>query len=295
MAHCVMRRILDHPLTQLALLLLSAFVLALAGAQALYGLLGAVPDPERLRPATAFPAIALEVLVALAVIVIAWRLVERRPPAELGFPAGHAAANLAAGLGLGAALMSAVIGIMAIAGWYAVTAASVAPASLAVMTLVWCGVAFTEEWLARGVILRLTEKAAGSWVGLAVSSILFGLAHLANPGAGLVSTAGIVVAGGLLGAAYLLTRSLWFPIGIHLTWNLFQGTVYGVPVSGWAIEQTPLLRGEVAGPRLWTGGAFGPEAGLVGVLVAAAACLVLLVMAVRRGDIQPMRRRRAAS
>jgi uncharacterized protein len=283
-----MRRVLNHPLTQLAMLLISAFVLVLVGVRALWAIFG-MPDPNRLDPGSALPAITLELMVALAVIVIAWRLVERRPLAELGFPARYTARNLLGGLALGAALMSAVIGFMAIAGWYEATDASLAPPSLVAMTFIWFCVAFTEEWLARGVILRLTEKAAGSWIALAVSAILFGLAHLANPNAGPLSTAGIVMAGVLLGAAYILTRSLWFPIGIHLTWNMFQGTVFGVPVSGYAIEQTPLLRGEVAGPQVWTGGAFGPEAGLVGILLPTVAGLVILAMAVRRGNIRPMR------
>jgi membrane protease YdiL (CAAX protease family) len=285
-----MRRVLNHPLTQLAMLLISAFVLVLVGVRALWAIFG-VPDPNRLDAGSALPAIALELMVALAVLGIAWRVVERRPPAELGFPARYTGRNLLGGLALGAALMSAVIGFMAVAGWYEVTEASLAPFSLMAMTFIWCGVAFTEEWFARGVILRLTERAAGSWIALAVSSTVFGLAHLANPNAGLLSTAGIVTAGVLLGAAYLLTRSLWFPIGIHVTWNMFQGTVFGVPVSGYAIEQTPLLRGEIAGPRLWTGGAFGPEAGLIGITLPTVAGLVILVMAVRRGNIHPMRRR----
>jgi hypothetical protein len=94
-----------------------------------------------------------------------------------------------------------------------------------------------------------------------ISSAIFGGLHLGNPNAIWVGAAGIFLAGVFLAYGYLRTRQLWLPIGLHIGWNFFEGVVFGFPVSG--SESYALIRTSVDGPMLWTGGLFGPEAGLV--------------------------------
>ena len=72
---------------------------------------------------------------------------------------------------------------------------------------------------------------------------------------------GVTLAGLFMAYAYLRTRQLWLPIGIHIGWNFFEGPLLGFPVSG--IGTFQLVRNQIAGPTLFTGGSFGPEAGLV--------------------------------
>jgi membrane protease YdiL (CAAX protease family) len=94
--------------------------------------------------------------------------------------------------------------------------------------------------------------------------LLFALAHLANPGSSPVAVLGLFFAGLLLAAGYLATSRLWLPIGLHLSWNFCQGPVFGFPVSGFAAPS--LLAVEPVGPEALTGGPFGPEASLIGIL-----------------------------
>ena len=91
----------------------------------------------------------------------------------------------------------------------------------------------SEELLFRGILFRWIEEFGGSWAALIVTSVLFGAAHLVNPNATYIAAVGIAVeAGVMLGAAYMLTRSLWFPMGIHAAWNFTQGEIFDIPVSG---------------------------------------------------------------
>ena len=100
-----------------------------------------------------------------------------------------------------------------------------------------------------------------AWI---VTSILFGLIHAANPGATVGTTLKITLAGVFLALPFLLTGELALSIGVHIAWNFFQGNVFGFPVSGLTFFRTTIFNTVQGGPDLWTGGGFGPEAGLLG-------------------------------
>jgi len=132
-------------------------------------------------------------------------------------------------------------------------------------------VGWQEELVARGYWLQnleegLTRSGTGSsgrglaWAVL-ISSLLFSLAHYGNPAFSWAALLGLLGSGYFLAYAYIRRRNLWLPIGLHIGWNFFEGTVFGFQVSG--TESYRLILQSVRGPTLWTGGAFGPEAGLV--------------------------------
>ena len=122
-------------------------------------------------------------------------------------------------------------------------------------------VGWNEELLSRGYHLQTIASGLNLFWGVIISSGIFGLLHLANPGANWNSTLGIFLAGIFFAYGYIRTKQLWLPMGMHLGWNFFEGVVFGFPVSG--LDIYPLTRIQVQGPELWTGGAFGPEAGLI--------------------------------
>jgi len=160
----------------------------------------------------------------------------------------------------------------------------------AVSLVILIGGAIQEELVFRGMIFRKLERSFGSWIALAVSAILFGLIHMANPDATLVSTIALVVSAGVLFAAiYLLTRSLWWTIGVHLGWNFFEGPVFGSQVSGHVMPG--FFSSVITGPVAWAGGGFGPEAGLASILIVGSVGFFLCLRAARQHRMLPHNRR----
>ncbi|MBC7878033.1 MAG: CPBP family intramembrane metalloprotease [Anaerolineales bacterium] len=127
--------------------------------------------------------------------------------------------------------------------------------------IVFIFVGFNEELLSRGYHLQTLASGINMFWGVLISSSLFGIAHLGNPNATWVSAVGIFFAGVFLAYGYIRTGQLWLSIGLHIGWNFFEGVIFGFPVSGLDIYR--LVRHQVNGPEIWTGGAFGPEAGLI--------------------------------
>ncbi len=191
-------------------------------------------------------------------------------------------ADLGFGLLLGAFLMSSVFVAEWLSGWISITnffytGLPETPFAVAIWQPIalFIVVGINEELLSRGYQLRnLAEGFATPHLGrngavlLAwlFSSTLFGLLHIFNPNSTWVSTTVLILAGGCLGLGFVLTGRLGIPIGLHITWNFFQGNVYGFPVSGNVLSHATLMQIQQHGPTRWTGGSFGPEAGFIGLL-----------------------------
>jgi membrane protease YdiL (CAAX protease family) len=272
----IWRQVIDFPLIAMVIA-----IVAFAAALALSLYLGKfVPPIGRVAVAAIHAVITIAFLLAAYVLVIA-RL-GARPRSD--FPLAPAARETAAGLGIGFALMAASVGVAALLGVYRIVGAG--DASRLAMALIATAImpAFTEELLFRGILFRWIEEFGGSWLALVVTSALFGLAHIFNPNATWFSSFAIAVeAGLLLGAAYMLTRSLWLPMGLHAGWNFTQGEIFDVPVSG--IDEHGLVQAQLSGPELLSGGAFGLEASVIALVIATAAGTWMMVRAVRKGKL----------
>jgi CAAX protease family protein len=243
--------------------------------------------------AAANPVLGILAGLAMAVLAItAYRLcarwLDRRRPDELA--RAGAAGKVGRGLLIGVAACAATVGLIALTGGYQVLGSGSLGGAIGLFGLT-VGVATTEELLFRGVLLRIVEGWLGTWGALVVTGLLFGALHLVNPDASVVGALAIAIEAGLmLGAAYVATRSLWLPIGLHLGWNAMLGGVFAATVSG--SESTPgLLRSALTGPDVLTGGAFGPEASVVAVLVCAVPAVLFLRRARSRGLIVPRKPR----
>jgi membrane protease YdiL (CAAX protease family) len=123
--------------------------------------------------------------------------------------------------------------------------------------------AFQEEFIFRSLMLSgMVLLFRRPWLALAVNSVLFGLAHAANPSASGVSVVGNSLDGFLYGIAFLWSGRIWLPFALHFSWNYAQGPVLGFPVSGF--DMGGLVRQKAVGSTLVTGGSYGPEGGLLG-------------------------------
>ncbi len=244
-------------------------------------LISAFPTVAGLAPASA--VVILKLLVVLICTVVAAQLLDRRSLRDFGLwlsPSWWL--DFGFGLLLGAVLMAFIFFVQWWMGWIEIvdtfhvglSGIGFGSAILGAL-LLFVVVGITEELLARGYHLRnmaegLHLPALGigprGALGLAwfLSSSLFSLLHIFNPNTTWYSIGGLMVAGIFLGLGYVLTGSLAIPIALHITWNFFQGNIFGFPVSGNTFDGATLFQIRQGGPILWTGGAFGPEAGLLG-------------------------------
>lgn len=145
------------------------------------------------------------------------------------------------------------------------------PISLLVSLLLYFFVAVTEEVIGRGFILgRMLDGGINKFVALFISAVLFSLMHLFNPNFAFVPFLNIMLAGCFLGASYIYTRNLCFPIALHWFWNWIQGSVLGYKVSGNEFSNENLLILHFPEENLINGGTFGFEGSIL--------CSLLLVL-----------------
>lgn len=140
---------------------------------------------------------------------------------------------------------------------------------LAITIVLLVGGALLEELMFRGYPFQRLIEAIGVPGAIIVLSIFFGAVHLNNPNSGGVWSWGFfntLAVGVLFAIAYLRTRALWFPLGVHFGWNFFLGVVYGLPVSG-IRDFSIVVRSVAHGPKLLTGGAYGIEGSITGSVV----------------------------
>ena len=261
------------------------FLLALAFFGFLFGgLLRAIVGAENLkqnagRPLYLFLNAMASLIPALLVGWLCGKFLEGLPFRALGaaFSNGwlkHFAVGSAIGLiSLGIAIMIA----FAFGGLNFIAdldfGSSAIAESLIASLAVFAAAAAFEEVLFRGYILQTFARANLAWLAIAGTALLFAIVHLGNPGANWVSTTNTALAGVWFGLAYLKTRDLWFPFGIHLMWNWAQGSVFGIEVSGLkGIASATLLKEIDRGPAWLTGENYGIEASI--------ACTAAIIIAI---------------
>ena len=202
-------------------------------------------------------------------VFLARKFLDRRSIVSLGLKTDlRALWDLLVGIGIAAAMMAFIYALEWAFGWLSFEGFAWQNQSMDAvligtleMLLIFVLVGWEEELLSRGYHLQNLASGINLPWGVILSSLIFALMHLGNPNVSVMAVLGLIAAGFFLAFGYLRTRQLWLPIGLHIGWNFFEGTVFGFQVSGLDIYR--LIEQTVQGPQIFTGGEFGPEAGLV--------------------------------
>ena len=232
------------------------------------------------------PSLFLERLLMLvgylsaAVLVLRWR---KLPLSLLGMSLRGRGKDLLAGLGIAVLLYAVGFGTSLLMGTVEIASVEWVPRDLLGTLLFFLLVAVTEEVMLRGFVLgRMLSAGMNRFVALFLSSALFSAMHLFNPNFALLPFVNILLAGCLLGASFLYTRNLCFPVVLHWFWNWLQGPVLGYEVSGMDSGET-LLTLRLTGSDLLTGGSFGFEGSLLCTVLLVVGTLAIVAYYERRG------------
>jgi membrane protease YdiL (CAAX protease family) len=191
--------------------------------------------------------------------------------------------NAFVGFFMGLILQSVFILVIYLAGGYTVT--QVNPVSFLLTAFAYALTAgFVAEILLRGILFRLTEEKTGTIPALIIFTLLFAILHANSNGATAVSVCATAIqAGLLLSATYVYSRSLWWPIFLHFSWDFAEPGIYGGINPGISTGKT-LLNSKISGSYLLTGGEAGPGNSIQSAILCLLISLLLLRMAERKGN-----------
>jgi membrane protease YdiL (CAAX protease family) len=211
--------------------------------------------------------VAINLIPAIVATVFAARIVDDIPIQALGIGFhGNWKLQLIAGFSIGGFLVILFVAGAKLLGGFQLDWATYTHPGRMLLTLgILIFAAAFEELIFRGYPLQVLMKGMGAWPAMLVMSVLFGLLHARNPNATLLGVFNTSVAGLMLSLAYFKTRSLWFPYGLHLAWNVGTGMVVGFPLSGTGFAS--IWMAHVNGPSWLLGADYGPEGGILGTLV----------------------------
>tara|TARA_B100000214_G_scaffold375361_1_gene361358 strand:- start:1456 stop:2334 length:879 start_codon:yes stop_codon:yes gene_type:complete len=218
----------------------------------------------------------LKIIEFFALMFCLWlfmKFIDRKPLMSLGLKYEGFQQDFKFGLILGAGLIAIGFFSLFILGYVRVESFSFPFLDIVLYFILFVVVAFHEEIMLRGYILRSLMESMNRYLALAVSSLIFMTVHLLNPNISFLGVVNLFLAGIVLGIYYVHKSNLWLPIGMHLTWNFFQGPIFGFEVSG--IKSQSLIKQTVNGSDLITGGKFGFEASLLATVLIVVVILYL--------------------
>ena len=207
----------------------------------------------------------IQCICMILAVWLFWKLFDRKPIREIGLiniKAGYK--DLFKGLAFGSISMILVFIILIISGNISLKSSLSSPdfnISLLIQFIFFTFVGINEEMFSRGYCMTVLRQTGNTWIALIISSIIFSVLHSLNPSMSIISYLNLFLVGLLFAYMFLRSNNLWLPIGYHITWNYFQGNIFGFQVSGQSTES--LYKLNTPAKNIITGGGFGPEGGLV--------------------------------
>jgi membrane protease YdiL (CAAX protease family) len=203
----------------------------------------------------------LQLLVTITVIATFRRFVDKGSFISLGLELAHFKLDFVKGLFWGAGLIFCGFTTLYVLDFTSVASLDFNGINWLAYLFLFLVVAFNEEILIRGYVLTNLMDSMNKYTALATSAVIFLLMHLSNDNLSLIPLVNLFLAGIMLGIYTIHKGSLWFPIGMHFSWNFFQGPILGFSVSGLKVDS--VISQEFNGSTLMTGGDFGFEGSLL--------------------------------
>jgi uncharacterized protein len=209
----------------------------------------------------------------ILIIYLFWKFIIKKDFQEIGFIDKNWLRNLVLGMVSGIAAISIGFIICLIFGLVKIESISFSPPDFSNYLIIFALVSISEEVMTRGLMLNTLMEGMNDYLALLIVAIIFGALHLLNDNVTTLSFINICIAGIFLGISYIHNRSLWFPIGLHFTWNFFQGPVYGYEVSGH--KNVSIIGQTIHGNDTFTGGEFGFEGSIIAIPIMLLAIFVI--------------------
>lgn len=210
------------------------------------------------------------------------KVIEKRSLSSIGFNKNNWLKKYSLGFLIGLVMMSIIVLILLLFGYITVEKNPIQPvgvsaiSSVLVMLFGWIIQGATEEIVTRGWLLNVLSSKYNIGFGLLISSTLFGLMHLTNPNVNYIAVINIIFVGLFYGLYVIKTNDLWSVCGMHSAWNFAQGNIFGFEVSGLDVSVGSLIDLNLVGNNVITGGAFGPEAGIISTFILLVSIGILL-------------------
>lgn len=217
---------------------------------------------------TNFPAVCLQLIQCICLIffvILFWKIWDKRKLEDIGFTnIKRSWKDLCSGLLIGAISFTIVAIILLSTKSVALVKSFSEPnfsTALIIQLIIFIFVGINEELFSRGYCMTVLKQTKISWVPIVVSSIIFALMHSMNACISLLAYINLFLFGISMGYLFMKTKNIWMGIGYHITWNYFQGDIFGFLVSGNVTDSIYTIK--TISPNIINGGNFGPEGGLV--------------------------------
>ncbi|MEW9699180.1 lysostaphin resistance A-like protein [Paenibacillus sp. SI8] len=261
-----------------------AAVITIAGQPSL------MSDPMAIAKDAAFVQMAQwsQIIGFIGGVFISYAIFERRKGWPLGLNTKRLWSRFGEGFLAGVILITASCGLIWLFGGVkliSVHGSAAISLDMLLGFLLFIGVGMNEELFSRGYLQGLVQVRFGTVIAVAVSTILFAFLHSNNPGMwdSPLPIINLLLAGLLFGVSRVSTGGLWMPIGMHLSWNFFQGNVYGFDVSG--TRTVSIFQMEKSGSTVISGGSFGAEGSLVTTVILLVG-IALIYMYYQRANVR---------
>ncbi|MFZ3215530.1 MAG: type II CAAX endopeptidase family protein [Candidatus Acidiferrales bacterium] len=215
----------------------------------------------------------LKGMMAFFVVLATWIVsrMEKRPLDDYGIPPGQVfGMRFWEGLLWGFGMLSAILLALRWTGHFQIDSVALQGGAVWRYAIGWGAVFFAvavhEEFAFRGYWLFVLARLRGFWLGALFTSVIFGVAHLGNPGENILGILQVVLIGLIFCLTIRRTGNLWFAVGFHAAWDWAETFFYGTPDSG-LLGVGRYLNTSVQGPKWLTGGSAGPEGSVIALLV----------------------------